>query len=534
MNTRFVICFFEPSNIDIIYDWMATELPLLLFVPDSIALVASRHVKIRPLPSYNVMSFYSESLEKLPYERNLTKDTREHLWNMHLKIHCLHEATTDDTSYYALMDAHCLTLFHDRINTIQRLKRAAYCSHLFLRERDKMYVPGCWGKCEKIDDEFANHVNWRFLGCFMWGSVNAIAEFYELYCKHFSEFIESQQGVLSWEVNYMAYLETHCQWQPVHYYADHNDTMVLPRLFGYECLLEKNALMRPLDLRFRVPKFQPMSTSVVDYLGVLYCNTRYVNYWIYDNGVYGFFDYTNVIQTRNVCWHAGFTGIIMEEETPLWPIQQGTFSEGLEDMRLYVSGGMIHFIATSVNWSYNDKIRMIRGIYDVERFCCRDLQYIEPPYDTQCEKNWAHIELPDGSDGFVYKWYPLEIGKIVCENDETPYLGKLEIVIRKPMTREFEHMKGSTVFTRYGENGLMAVIHFSEELKPREYYHRVVILNRETFEVEKMSDIFCFEKPRIEFCIGFRVLEYGEKLGFWISKMDRDPMYVEMDLKHIM
>ena len=138
--------------------------------------------------------------------------------------------------------------------------------------------------------------------------------------------------------------------------------------------------------------------------------------------------------------------------------------------------------------------------------------------------------MPDGSDGFIYKWRPMEIGTLV-KNDTTDTYD-LKITVRKQLDYRFHDMKGSTSFTPYGSNGLIGVVHFSQETSPRQYYHRVVVLHKDTFDVLQCSDIFCFRRPCVEFCIGFCVLD--SCLGFWISQMDRDPLYIEIPINKVL
>jgi hypothetical protein len=283
-----------------------------------------------------------------------------------------------------------------------------------------------------------------------------------------------------------------------------------------------------------------MSAAYVMYKGKELLNTRFVNYWIYDNGGYYYPEDEQVIRTLNVC-SSPLVNIeniptpmqyeLMRDDKPVSSFNNANgFSKGIEDIRLYVSQetGKLCFIGSTLQYSNCDKIRMIRGIYDVETHMLREMQVIKPPQETWCEKNWSPIPLADGSDGFVYKWHPYcEIGKIVLD-EETKSLGKLEICVRKPTDERFRGMKGSTPFVPYeGKEGtLIGVVHFSEERTPRQYFHRVVVLDRKTYDVAKCSEIFCFNNPSVEFCIGFRCLE--EKFGFWISQMDREPMYFEM------
>ena len=59
----------------------------------------------------------------------------------------------------------------------------------------------------------------------MWGNGPAIRKFWNLYVRYFCEFLEKYR-VLTWEVNFWAWLETMADdWNPVWYAGDHNDTM---------------------------------------------------------------------------------------------------------------------------------------------------------------------------------------------------------------------------------------------------------------------------------------------------------------------
>ena len=74
-------------------------------------------------------------------------------------------------------------------------------------------------------------------------------------------------------------------------------------------------------------------------------------------------------------------------------------------------------------------------------------------------------------------------------------------------------------------DGLLGVVHFSEDHSPRHYYHILVLLDKETLRPLKYSNNFCFKNLGVEFCIGFTD-ELEDEYVFWISQMDRDPITV--------
>ena len=558
--TTFVTCMFQydESLLDI---WIQSGLHVVLYCTqlDYVRVKEASSttiIQVKELPDISELEWYHHQNHNLPSVRNEEKDTMEHLWKMQMKVYCVYQAAlllSSETTFFAYIDFDITRMFKHPAETMTSIKENYSMPHLFVSNPNKMYFPGCWGKLldnVQINAGFANKINWRFCGSFFFGCRDAILQFYHYHTMYFPDFMESVGNTMTWEVNFWAYLEWKVDdWKPVWYAANHDDSIVkIPGLFGYKILLTDyppdKTTIKVYDYPDMSP-FRPMSAAYVEYLGKSYLNTRYVNYWIYDNGGYYYPEDEGVIRTLNVC------SVLEAEPLDYQPMNNSPpadlkydddddedhrpntfFSKGIEDIRLYVSQetGELCFIGSTLNYSQKkDKIRTIRGVYDVMTHSCRDFQQLDPPTETWCEKNWAPIPLSGGGDGFIYKWFPLEIGK-VCSG------GKLEIVVRKEMDGRFRHMKGSTVFTFFGDDDhkklLIGVVHFSEEMHPRQYYHRVVVLDAETFVVVKCSDIFCFEKASVEFCIGCRVI--GDRMGFWVSRMDRDPMYMETEMKCIM
>ena len=576
MSTTFVSCLFVESELSYLNKWIDSNLPLVVFVPKSIyeavkekidLTTEKKYITVHVLPALQETSYYDKQITRLPDIRNHEKDTLEHLWNMHTKILAmktvvnldLSEKSTNPTKntknhYYAYVDFDIPRLFRKEETTWKYLTETFNRPELYVEEKARMYIPGCWNKNPILlsSAQFADNVCWRFCGPFMFGSAQAVTEFYGYYESHFPTFItEKCDHKMTWEVNFWAWLESNSNWNPVWYQADHSDSIVtIPKIYAY--LIMKNLPDCKL-VEYHYPNlspYRPMSAAYAMYQGKELLNTRFVNYWIYANGGYYYPEDEQVIRTLNVC-SSPLINIeniptpkqydLMSDEklvSSTYDYNANGFSKGIEDIRLYVSQetGKLCFIGSTLQYSNCDKIRMIRGIYDVETHMLRDMQVIKPPQETWCEKNWSPIPLEDGTDGFVYKWYPFcEIGRVVLD-EETKSLGKLEICVRKPMDERFRGMKGSTPFVPYqyggaGSEGLIGVIHFSEERTPRQYFHRVVVLDQKTYDVVKCSEIFCFNNPSVEFCIGFRCLE--ETFGFWISQMDRDPMYFEIAGKYL-
>jgi predicted GH43/DUF377 family glycosyl hydrolase len=200
---------------------------------------------------------------------------------------------------------------------------------------------------------------------------------------------------------------------------------------------------------------------------------------------------------------------------------------GLEDIRLYVLNNELMFICTNINYSPTGSNRMIKGKYHIESASYSECTILNPPnMDSWCEKNWIPLirQRSNSSDEefFIYKWWPFEIGKINTQRNQLDIV--MSYKINSPL---FMKVRGSTAFVEC-EEGLVGLVHYSEDTLPRHYYHIMVLLDKETFQPLKYSDIFCFEKIGIEFCIGFWYYKEKREYHFWISRMDRDPLYMKM------
>lgn len=534
----------------------------------------------------------------LPANRNHTKDTHVHIWNMLHKIPCLSHAVRENpfkSEYFAYMDFEVFDLFHEP-QTIAYIRehfgqtRSQSYKQLRIEHTNALYIPGCWGKLDKHfvkSPDFKHNIHWRFCGAFLMGAGKSIMQFDQYYKQYFKTYIFQNDQCLSWEVNYWAWLEAILGDQmPIHWYAgDHNDTLVrVPRSYGYHVL--KYAATHYRSYAYTYPgltPYRPMSASLVYYNDQYILNTRYVNYWIHENGAYWYPEDEHKIRTKNMCavvhhgssQHDSFYPVcykeVKEQFQPPIVRHANMFSEGVEDIRLYVSQktGQLMFIGSTLNYSGSDKIRMIVGEYvckidtiqeslelmtpDTEEnsslssdspirgqhtviteVCLTNAHVISSPGNQWCEKNWCPIPLGDHEDGFVYKWYPLEIGRLVAgktpdgRSDGRSADYDLEIIHRVTTNTEiFERVKGSTPFRRYGVSQLIGMIHYSEDTFPRQYYNRLVVLDAETYEICQCTETFCFERVGVEFCMSMECLD--TKWVFWISQHDRDPLMIELE-----
>ena len=463
----------------------------------------------------------------LPNIRNEIKDNTEFIIVINSKAEFLKKAIETNywnSTHYAWIDFSISYIFKEKEQTLEYL-RILSKRHL---NPEFLIIPGCWDKKGIVETEsyIINNIYWRFCGGFLLGDAKSVGKLFYLYKEHFANFIKSTKKLV-WEVNFWAWLEVNILWSPTWYYSDHNDSII--KIPANLCSILLNDDLKKMEYSYpKVDNFEPTSASYVYHNDKHILNTRYVNYWYLENGHCSIKHPKDIIITKN------YVSYLKDDFTPFFFSEMQDISVrlpsnncyfyGLEDIRLYSIGENIKFIATNINYSPTGYNRMIIGEYDPIMCEYNNCLVAFPQYDTVCEKNWIPL-VKDGEEYFIYKWFPMEIGKMNYNNDT------LEIVKRyKIINPLFHKVRGSSTFVDNGEY-LVGVVHFSEETVPRRYYHILVALDRETFQPMKFSDNFNFQYLGIEFCIGFTIK--NDEYVFWISKMDRDAVMVSIPIDKI-
>jgi hypothetical protein len=470
---------------------------------------------------------YCESLElSLPDNKNNKKDTIKYMILQHSKIEFLNDAINENpwkSTHFAWIDFSIFYIFNN-VDTI-----SDYLSILSKRvfSPNILLFPGCWNKLNKdCIDKVLNSIYWRFCGGFFLGDSNSITQFFELYKRHFKNFIIEQKKLV-WEVNYWAWLEANTDWKPDWYYGDHNDSIFKIPTKYYALLLNDKLKKTSYDYPV-IENFFPSNTAYLCHDGKHILNTRFVNYSYGSNGRYIINHPKNTIITKNIVSLLNNEllpqGYDEMDETNIGLQHNDSYSVGLEDIRLYSYNGIVKFIATNVNYVGNRANRMIVGEYDINSHSYVNSKLIQPPTKTLCEKNWVPI-IKNGEECFIYTWSPFQIGKI---NSET---NQLEIVeshdIKSP---DFNRIRGSSIFID-NYNYMIGVVHFCEETWPRQYYHMLVILDKNTLRPISYSDPFCFQHYGVEFCIGFTMTD--DNYVFWVSNKDNNTVMVSIDFSEI-
>jgi hypothetical protein len=536
-------------NVDRLAELVYIGVPLYIFVSpknaDEIAFLQGAnniHIEIIEKSELWVFKQLKQNPYTLPEYRNLEKDTEDHLSISLSKIELVDRVIEHNpwkTRHFAYIDFNITYLFSDKHKTYEYIHQ--FASRIFSEKMLTFPVCSMPVYIENIDG-LANAINWRFCGGFFAGDAESLQKLWIDYQGYLVEYLDGYQKLI-WDVNLWAWIETIKRWKPIVYSANHNDSIVTAISADF---ITKNMLSVSRRVKHNFPviaQFRPTSSSYLKTPdGRRWLNTRYVNYWLYNNGCYGYPTNVHIIENQNMLCEldADFSPIadtfeLITEQLNIPKYAGNVFSKGLEDVRLYrstnsVADSGVKFIATNVDYSPNGKNNMVIGDYSVYDHTISNVKVVLPPVESWCEKNWIPIsrggDLGQVEDLFIYKWFPLEVG---CINSTT---GSLEIVMSHMVSAPyFNKVRGSTTFTER-EDGLLGVVHFSEDHNPRHYYHMLVLLEKESLKPLKYSNCFCFKSLGVEFCIGFTD-ELVDEYVFWTSQMDREPMTVFINKSEI-
>lgn len=290
------------------------------------------------------------------------------------------------------------------------------------------------------------------------------------------------------------------------------------------------------------PDFAPSSAALmVDPMNPAWyvVNVRKVNYRITESGGYVTMKNGQIVpyfqcMTKNEYYF--MDRATMEPVSPIRPMEndiparrmEETTIMGIEDVRIYCEEEKedVMFYGVTREYSYMDAIRIIQGRYDMERGRLCDAQPLHPPYDENgCEKNWVAC----GGGQFIYRWCPIEIGRIDKMN-------RLVIEHRIPTAPLFNEFRGSSpgvVWKDFTWFSVHAVIHIDGK---RKYVHLLVILDLATHTLVAVSSPFVFEALQIEYSIGLDVSERGVVMTYSVhdmtSRILRVPLLSILNILH--
>lgn len=258
----------------------------------------------------------------------------------------------------------------------------------------------------------------------------------------------------------------------------------------------------------------------------VYINTRCVDYRIDEHG-----RYTNnkVISTKNLitifdkrepCWKKTDEFIVKYDET-----HDGLYV-GIEDIRLIMNNGELHFNGNR-GIEYKN-IRIETGTIDLlNQQTNSSLVWKENTHSV--EKNWVLFNNNNNTLNVIYQWYPLTIGEYK-KNDENPIQFEPTNIIKTPAF--FKQMRGSTNGVIIDDD-IWFITHLVSDEERRYYYHIFVVLDKNTYEVKKYSNIFTFEGEKIEYTLGFIYMEEEDQFVIGYSTNDSTTKFMSLDKKNV-
>lgn len=305
----------------------------------------------------------------------------------------------------------------------------------------------------------------------------------------------------------------------VDYYNKYNDISVYHNIKWF---------VQPLPLKIHETQFEPIGdftpTSTSFCLrpdGKYVVNVRYVNYRIQPDGSYMMF-MNGVLSRNHPVITENYTCVMDSKFNIISPLQKmnindpvihNTHIKGLEDVRLFNCDGVVNYIATTLEYSYNGKIRQHAGKYCVQSKSFIENRSLIPPHESDCEKNWIPYK-----NNFIYKWHPFQIGSL----DEN----KLSIHKEQATPLFFSHMRGSSTLVDDGEF-TWGLTHFVIYEQPRKYYHSLVKIDSKNDKIVSYSNPFFFINNAIEYVLGFE--KRGDTMYAFVSQNDSDPSLVEFN-----
>jgi hypothetical protein len=368
---------------------------------------------------------------KLPSVRNELKDTAEYIALMNAKSELIHKAidlNLWNSDHYAWIDFNIYHIFKTNPEYADKFLQTLVKRDL--QSQNFIAIPGCWPFKHMHIDQLVHSICWRFCGGFFIGTKESLLEMDRLYECEFAGFLRAT-GVLTWEVNFWAFLEYEKGWTPVWYAADHNESMleitpdVCCRTMNESVPMQKVVYDYPRMDGYSPDGFTPSTTSHICIASdktnpnstasdIHVLNTRFVNYHICENGAYSIDDPNGDLETRNMfvvldnVHQIPKPGDWIDMEDDYTLKTYGDSICGLEDIRMFHNhnnSSKIRFVASNKNYQPDQKIRIMMGEYDISNREYRNMRRLDPPADTYCEKNW--IPLPDVWSTGGHQEYPV-------------------------------------------------------------------------------------------------------------------------------
>jgi tetratricopeptide (TPR) repeat protein len=245
---------------------------------------------------------------------------------------------------------------------------------------------------------------------------------------------------------------------------------------------------------------------------------RYVNYKIDENG-----NYTNqekiisknVISIIDAKINSPTTNLIITEFELLHnPIYDDVYV-GIEDIRLFLRNNVLEYNGNRC--TQNGNMRVEHGTIDLKSKFTRS-EILITDNIVEIEKNWVIFNDFKNDKKMVYNWHPLKIGHIEDSRD-------LKITHEINTPNFFNYLRGSTNGIKIGAE-IWFICHLVSYEECRYYYHIVVVLDSETYELKRYTELFTFGNKPVEYTLGFVYLEQADAFTIGYSEYDRVTKYI--------
>ncbi len=249
----------------------------------------------------------------------------------------------------------------------------------------------------------------------------------------------------------------------------------------------------------------------------LLVNVRYVNYRIDENGNYINKDKVTTVNRLSVIdihRKKVKSTRMLDYDTKL-----DNYYVGIEDVRL--------FETNSGKLMYNGNRGLEQGIMAIELGKIHEDKKIEYELlsiddQRQIEKNW--VVIPNKSQKneltMIYNWSPLRIGTIEGNQFNTTHLFE-------NVPSFFYHLRGSTNGIRI-QDEIWLICHTVSYEDRRNYYHIIVVLDANTYELKKYSPYFTFEGGKVEYTLGMVYLKITHELLIGYSVYDNTTKFMKI------
>lgn len=241
-------------------------------------------------------------------------------------------------------------------------------------------------------------------------------------------------------------------------------------------------------------------------------NRRFVNYKIDKNGNY---ENQEKIITKNVI--ACYDDNIQKKDTRVlnYNTEHNGYYEGLEDIRLLSHKGRLLYNA---NRSVASNMVIEHGEIVANGTTCECL--LKKENQNPIEKNWVLFSDANENLKCIYKWHPLTVGSL----DDGRFINIQSI--SSPLS--FKDIRGSSNGVLI-DNELWFLTHLVSYEHRRYYYHMMVVLDPDTYNIKRYTPLFTFTGKMIEYSLGFVTI--GDTILIGYSTMDENTNFISVNKK---